>query len=351
MSKFERWLLSYGPKTTRRRYSLALRKFCGFYNVTPDETLEWDLDTIEDNMLDWMISQRDSNYSGSTIIIEFAAVKQWFLFNRKRIIVKCSNISTTKEILDYIPDRADVQTLLDSAKLRHRVAIALFAFSGLRPIDQSEITYENVKASLQADDEVLTIIKKHRKTSQWYVTFLGPQGTGYIKRYLDARRRHGEKITDTSPILSGYQGQPLQAASIGKAITRIIKNTMGSHPTGESFRRFRPYSLRKYFRRTANKLGESVAEYLMGHREGLEGMPSTYGGLRDLDPQAIAALKLDYIKILPELETEVTDTTLRVQMASMEEKAEVREAELADIKQDVDEIRDFLRQLKEQEKG
>ena len=351
MDKVERWLSSYGPKGTRKKYRRALTKFCNLYEATPEETLTWDLDVIEDRMVDWKVAQRNADYAGATILTDFAAVKRWFIFNRKRIIAECKNISTTKKTLDYLPRRADVQTLLDSAKLSHRVAISLFGFSGLRPIDQSELVYENVKASLEDGDEVLTIIKQHRKTRQWYVTFLGPQGTGYLRRYLDARRKKGEVITDKTPILIGLKGQSMKSDSISQAIGRIIKATVGKYPTGESFRRFRPYGLRKYFRRAMRQLGESMAEYLMGHREGLEGMPATYGGLRDLDPVAIAFLKKDYISVLSELETEVTDTTLRVKIEKMEEEKGTLKERMDLIAAEHNEIRELLQQLKKQDEG
>lgn len=347
MDLVERWLNTYGPSSTRERYSTAITKFCAFCKATPEETLTWTLDKIEDRMIDWVTVQREADYAGSTITTEFAGVKRWFLFNRKRIVVECRNIPTTRKSLDYIPSRDDVQTLLDAAILKHRVAIALFAFAGLRPVDQSELVYENIKASLEAGDEVLTIVKQHRKTRQWYVTFLGPQGTGYLKRLLELRRKHGEKITDKTPILRSVRSKnSIQADSISKAIERTIKITLGKHPTREGFRRFRPYGLRKYFRRTVDKLGEAVAEYLMGHRQGLEGMPATYGGLRDLDPMAIAMLKRDYISILHELETEIRDPALREELIEKEieqrkliKRLDVLIENYEDLKKEVDTLK------------
>ena len=351
MKQVERWLGSYEALGTRERYSRALSKFCAYYKVTPEGTLDWDLERIEDNMIDWKVFQRNEGFAGSTIIVEFAAVKRWFIFNRKRISVECKNISTTRKMLDYIPTRSNIQEMLDSAKLSHRVAIAIFAFAGYRPIDISELKYKHVKASLEAGDEVLTIIKQHRKTRQWYVTFLGPQGTRYLRSYLKIRRMNAEIITDETPIMIGNKGLAMSADAIGSSIYRIILRTIGRYPTGESFRRFRPYSLRKYFRRAMNQLGDAIAEYLMGHREGLQGMPATYGGLADLDPIAVDRLKKDYTKMLGELETEVSDTTLRAQLEEKEKKQEAMLSDLGRMKGDIKDLRDFVKQLKDQEKG
>ncbi len=351
MSQVERWLGSYEAVGTRERYGRALSKFCAYYEVSPEETLDWELERIEDYMIDWKVFQRDAGYAGATIIVEFAAVKRWFIFNRKRIAVECKNISATRKLLDYIPTRTDIQELLDSAKLSHRVAIAIFAFAGYRPIDISELRYKHVKASLEAGDDVLTITKQHRKTRQWYVTFLGPQGTRYMKSFLKIRRMNGEKITDETPILIGNEGQAMSADAIGSAIYRIILRTVGRYPTGENFRRFRPYSLRKYFRRAMNSLGDSVSEYLMGHKEGLQGMPATYGGLMDLDPIAVDRLKKDYIKMLPELETLVTDVSLKIQIEKMEKEKGSLKERMDLIAEEHKELRALLEEFKEQEKG
>ena len=351
MKQVERWLGSYEALGTRERYSRALSKFCAYYKVTPKETLDWDLERIEDNMLDWKVFQRNEGFAGSTIIVEFAAVKRWFIFNRKRISVECKNISTTREVLDYIPTRSDIQEMLDSAKLAHRVAIGIFAFAGYRPIDISELKYKYVKASLEAGDEVLTITKQHRKTRQWYVTYLGPQGTRYLRSYLKIRKMNGEIITDETAIMIGNKGRAMSADAIGSAIARIIERTVGRYPTNEDFRRFRPYGLRKYFRRAMNQLGDALAEYLMGHREGLQGMPAVYGGLADLDPIAVDRLKKDYTKVLPDLETETSRTSLEVQLGEIEKEREERAEELSVIRKDVEELKEFLQLLKDQEKG
>ena len=388
-AKVKRWLKTYPSKETSRRYEFSFSKFCKFHKVTPEETLTWEVEEAEDRIIDWKNYLVEEGRAGSSIKVSFTAVKQWFLFNRKKIMVQCKNVSVTRTYFDYIPSREDVQRLLDTTKLHHRVIIALIAFSGLRPVDVASLQYKHIKKSFEDGDEVLTITKEHSKTKQWYPTFLGYQGTRYLRSYIQERKDKGEKIKPSSHIIvrmdKGRMGQTVGVPGVAAAVRRAIERTVGPHPTGEDFRLFRPYGLRKYFRRTVEQLGESVAEYLMGHKRGFESLAATYSGLRDLDPKAIDDLKQQYIRILPELETEVADSTLRTQIADlkvkeevrkaeimsviadMEEKAEVweaerasviadlkvkeevRKAELVYIKKDVDEIRDFLRQLKEQD--
>ena len=318
MDQVDRWLRGYPTESTREKYGLGLRHFCKHYGVTWEDTLGWSVERAEDAMIDWKNDMLD-RWAGKTIRLYFTAVKGWFVFNRIRIMVQCKNVPASREIVDYIPVREDVQRLLDGAKLHHKVAIALLAFSGLRPVDVIELEYQNIKASLLRGDKVLTILKQHRKTRQWYVGFIGTQGTRYLEGYLQARKEKGEVMTDTTPVVRWKHGA-FTSAGLRSSLRLVIDRTVGKHPTGESFRRFRPYCLRKYFRRTVNLIGFAEAEYLMGHSEGLEGLAATYGGLRDLDPVAIQQLKRKYIEILPELETEITDTTLKVKIEKMEKE-------------------------------
>ncbi|GAH68265.1 unnamed protein product, partial [marine sediment metagenome] len=171
MDQHERWLRGYLTESTKEKYSLGLRHFCKHYNVRWEDTLEWGVEQAEDALIDWK-NDMLSTWAGKTIRLYFTAVKAWFVFNRIRVMAQCKNVPVSREILDYIPSREDVQRLLDGSKLHHKVAIALLAFSGLRPVDVIELEYQNIKRSLREDHEVLSILKRHRKTRQWYVGFI-----------------------------------------------------------------------------------------------------------------------------------------------------------------------------------
>lgn len=345
----QKWIERLRAPSTRKMYAHYLRRFLLFHNVTAEETLTWSVNEAEDRLEDWKYHLVDRGLAGKTIQNAFGAVRRWFKDHRIRVDISCKDVDTGRVYLDYIPDREDVRRLLDDAKLHHMVGIALIAFSGLRPVDAVNLKYDNIKASYEAGDEVLTIVIKQKKTRDWYFTFLGPQGTRYVRQLL-TRRKRWEKIADDTPVIA-WDKEGISALGLRRAIERIIIRTVGKHPTGESFRTFRPYGLRKYFRRTITKLGEAEAEFLMGHRSGLESLVATYSGLRDMDPQAIAALKKKYVALLPELETEVSDVTLKVQIADMEEIQKTRQVELSELREDVMEMKEFLRQLKEQEEG
>jgi integrase len=341
--RFETWVSRLRAANTRRQYRANVLRFSRHFGVEPEETLNWSVEEIEQRLDDFKYHLLSGGMSGRSVISVFTGIRRWFKDHKKRVEVDLRDMDTGRTYLDYIPSRQDVQHLLDDAKLHHMVAVALMAFSGLRPVDVVSLRYENIKASYELGDEVITIVLKQKKTRDWYFTFLGPQGTRYLREHLGRR----EELSDESYVL---QEKGITASGLCKAISRLILRSKGRHPTGEGFRVFRPYGLRKYFRRTISKLGESVAEFLMGHREGLESMVATYSGLRDMDPHAIQELKKQYIELLPEIETEITDVTLKAQL----EKKEKEKVELVDrlsgFAEELDEIKESIKLMRDRER-
>lgn len=352
-SNKERWLSSYPKRNTQNRYGTALSRFCDYHKVEPDQTLDWDLETIEDNLEDWKVSMIPE-LSGNTIRLYLTALTRWFKFNRKRIDVDniTRNLSRRDTYTDYPVTRDDLRRLLNNATLKQKVGISLIAFSGLRPVDVVTLQYRHIVESYKNGDEVLTIQKVHEKTEREYVSFLGHQGTRYLRDYLERRKQKGEKLTPDSFILP-YRGKQMQSQGLRIVLGSLIDRTVGKNPTGNDRKKFRPYSLRKYFRHVVSKLGEDTAEYLMGHVKGLESMSATYNGLRDGHPEAIKQLKEQYISVLPELETEETEATINGKLRQQKEEQaqalekqdrtiEELEKRLTDMQREQDELKQYI---------
>lgn len=342
-NKVKRWLASYPKVNTQNRYRTALSRFCAFFDVTPNQSLTWSLDKIEDNLHDWKVSMIKEKLAGATIRLYLTALTRWFKFNRKRIHVDdlTKNLSRKDSYTDYPVTRDDVRKLLDGARLKHKVAISLIAFSGMRPVDVVTLQYRDIVQSYERGDEVLTIQKIHEKTEREYVSFLGHQGTRYLRDYLERRKEKGEKVNLDSYILP-YRGKQMQSQGLRIVLRGIIESTVGTNPTGNDRKKFRPYSLRKYFRHVVVKLGEDTAEYLMGHVKGLDSMSATYNGLRDGHPEAIARLKEQYISILPELETELSETTIR---AEIQEQKEAQSETVEELREEIHSMKKVIDEL------
>lgn len=346
MVSLEVFLKRLRSDSTRDSYKRCLLQFLAFHAVDWEESLTWSLEEAEDRIIDFRQSLIDEGKAGQTVRLALSAVKKWFWDNRIRVVVS-AGVSLEKTYLDYIPDKTDLQHVLDSSRSPHvKMAIMLMAFAGFRPVDVVTLRYANVRASLEAGDEVLTIIKRHQKTRDWFPTFLGPQGTRYMREFFALRRRRGEKMTNDSFVVA-WLGRGVTTDSITRAIRGTIERSIGRRPTGEPFRKFRPYGLRKYFRRAVSAMGDAEAELLMGHAKGIRSLEATYGGLRDMDPVAIAELKKKYIKILPDLETELTDASVRARIEHLEEK----ESEVDKMKREIAELRLLVETLRDSEEA
>lgn len=316
--KWIRWKKRIRNPKTRSIYVDWVERFCEYSEVSPNATLKWDLEKTEDRMEDFLVYLQSEYHfvmskklgrdfdplSGNTLKQAWNALCRWFGDNRKHIRIKPRDIPKSRVYFDYIPNKDVLKMILGQAKLKYKVALSLIAYAGMRPVDVCNLRYENVSRSLSQNDDILSIKLKQRKTGDWYVTFLSPEGTKYLKQLLDLRRSKGERFKAKSYVVS-ITGMPLLTNTLRCYFNRLVDNITGKHPTGESFKRFRVYGLRKYFRKNIGRaLDEAEAEYLMGHKAGLDKMPARYSGLADIDEDAISLLKEKYRSALRYLEVD-----------------------------------------------
>ncbi|MFW9839669.1 MAG: tyrosine-type recombinase/integrase, partial [Candidatus Thorarchaeota archaeon] len=304
-SQFNKWLESHRTKSTSRRYASALVHFCKHFNVKPHQTLKWNIDDIEDNIRDYLIYGRDKRkLKPYSLRFHQTALTSWFRFNKVRNL-QLNTRSVIPRITKkprYIPTKKDLKYILDVSPLRTKVFIGLMAYSGLRPVDIGSLQYKHIQESFENNNEIITIIKVQQKTSQHVITFLGYEGTRYLRNYL-----RGRKLKPNDYLfIRGKATETLienAADRVRKAIDCSLKNSIGK---SKGQRAVYPYTLRSYFRRQLQISGMDtvVAESLMGHQVDLS---ATYNGLADLDPLSIESLKQEYLKALPELETELSE--------------------------------------------
>jgi len=299
-SEYERWLGGL-KRNTASSYRVGTQKFFKFCQIEPDESLAWDSRRVEREMQRCKDSLVSEGKDGGVISVFWTATKRWFEDGGIPITKKLRGVKRSRKSLDYIPTKKDLVKLLNHANLKYKTAISLMAFSGLRPVDVCALQYQHLKQSFERGDQIIEIVMRQRKTEEWFFTFLAPEGVDYLKQYLDERKRKGEQISDESHIIAKNGGGKLAEKSLKWELDYIIKKSIGKNPTGEKFRRFRPYNLRKYFKRATRPLGDAVSEFLMGHKA--NGLETIYSGIKDLDQVAIAELKKEYCEILPDLQT------------------------------------------------
>jgi len=349
--KIKLWLSRFGRETKRQYRKWALRFFKDT-QLKPEELLEMCRDEpskAKAIIFDYInnmkqkgryipskkvyIPPKKQEVSTSVKKNVFTALKSFIDFYREEYNIKIELslkgvLRVKKEHYDYIPSTNEVLMLLDRAQVNLKPCIALIAFAGMRPSDVVNLKFQNVMDEIEWDEDEqkyvakkipLKIILKQKKTGEFYVTFLGAKGVRIFCSYLTYLRKKLGRPLKPEDKLFVYSS----TESLLTQIFRVIDSTVGKNP--EAFKRFRPYSLRKYFRREISVLGEEVAEYLMGHVKGIEGLVATYSGLRDLDRRAIEQLREQYAKVMHRLEGEVPIDYVGEEVANLKKRFEIME--------------------------
>ncbi|MEM0135316.1 MAG: site-specific integrase, partial [Thermoplasmatales archaeon] len=132
--------------------------------------------------------------------------------------------------------------ILRIATLRERVSISLMSFSGLRPEvlgningidglvlgDIPDIRIEKDNAEFEKIPCRITVRHELSKIRQQYFTFIGPEGSKYLKEYLALRMNDGERLTHDSPIILPVEKQSLDKKNKFLLTTLLLRRIKGT---------------------------------------------------------------------------------------------------------------------------
>jgi len=345
----ELWLLAVsGPDSmTRKMYLVGIKKFLKYINMEPKDFLKLakkDPDTAKRLAYGFLSHLQKQGLAPKSIALYVTAVNSWLEFNGlEHLKIKRRKNNSVPQTLDYIPSLEEIEYIISRVEQPYKTILSLIAYSGIRPSDVVSLQLKNVSQDIGYDKEKqlyyikrvpAVIILKQKKTGQWYCTFMGPKTAmrlvdwlNYFSReVLKQPLRDNDRLFDISSAryLIGYWNNVLKRLNIKKM--RGVK-------------RFRLYSLRKYFRRAVMTLGEDVAEYLMGHSKGINSLSATYSGLRDLDDEAIETLRQQFAQIINRIEGgEFVDPTIRDELDKLKR-------ELSELKKRYDAMLTFENEI------
>ena len=310
--------------------TVALRNlghYCELTETTPKEILR-KAKSNEKNFryefTDFVRKMEKEDKAGSYIARFKKVILSWLKFNdiRLQLTVNISGENETPTIAnERIPSREELARILRKATSRGRVAIAIMAFSGLRP--ESLGDYEGTDGlrlgdlkDLHLSDEIqfekvpATVMVKSKlsKARHQYFSFIGEEGATYIKEYLEERRKQGEELTYESPLLQfDVRGVKKNAFLRTTLVTRDIREAIEA-----SGLKMRPYVLRAYFS-TALDIAESKGlishpwrQFIMGHKGDIEARYSTN---KRLPLDMIEEMRESYRKCLKYMETRVSEVS------------------------------------------
>src|SRR2546426_10057419 len=326
----KRWYdnLARGSRARADNYDRVLGRFLVSNDLTARGLLRLQGTKRENLLADHISALLDTNKAASYVEVTKKAVASWLDWNgmkltRKIRIPGAGRRPSLREA--HIPSQEELRQVLNVADARARTAIALIAFSGLRPealgsylgddglrlrdfvearVAQDQLTCKPVPTKVEVPERL-------SKTGRPYFTFLGPEGCEYLNAYLRERAEIGETITGASPLITPRKvDKPfMRTINVGDLLRKPMRAAGLREP---------PYICRSYFASRA-MLAESrgfsrdYRTFTMGHQGDIQ---HVYALHKKIPPDAVEAIRRGYRAALDFLETR---------------KSADREAELKDL--------------------
>ncbi|MEM3226680.1 MAG: site-specific integrase, partial [Thermoplasmata archaeon] len=292
--------------------------YCELNNITPEIIIENAKNgKLKNEFMDFVRKMESEGKAGSYIVKFKYTLRSWLIFNDidYKMNVNIANEGENPMTMnERIPTKDELARMLRESTKRGRVAIALMAFSGLRP--ESLGNYEGTDGLLIGDlvdfnlksiefekiPAIIVVRSRLSKARNQYFTFIGKEGCDLIKEYVKERIEKGEKLSENSPVLQINDGIFKNHNFMRTLlVSRDIRE--GINKAGV---KMRPYVLRAYFA-TALDIAESKGlishpwrMFMMGHKGDIEARYSTN---KRLPPDMIEEMRESYKKCTKYLET------------------------------------------------
>ena len=294
--RVERWYFNVKAKSqvTSDNYLRNFGLWLEYLDKDPESIITFARDHFEDfkgAVSDQIRRMESKGTMGSSISTSIKALISYLKFYnvivRLGINIKNENRNLNAE-RERIPDKEELSRILRIATLRERVAISLMAYSGLRPevlgnidgtdglnigdimdliIDKGKVEFTSIPAQIIVRPDLSKIRTR-------YFTFIGPEGSEYLKEYLETRIASGERITKDSPVILPVEKQSLDKKNkylMTVLLLRRIKATIIKAGFD-----WRPYIFRIYFGTNLDNaeskgyITHPWRQFIMGHKGDIE---------------------------------------------------------------------------------
>jgi integrase len=262
--------------------------------------------------LDKFVSWLDGNGAApKTIWIYVGAVKSLLehedVLLDKRKLRKLQLPAKVEVSVDRIPTKQELRTIILNANPCARALITLLATSGMRIGEAGNLHIAN----LELLKNKVTIVANRTKSRRTRVTFITDETAGFIREYLGRRIDSKDEWLFPDP---DNPSKPCPRNTLYMRIFRVLQKQglRGKLDPDSRMYELHPHAFRKYFFTKLISAGvdRGVAEYLMGHKFGLD---NAY--LRMAEDR----LRQEYLKAIDDF-TFLTDTK-----AQQEAKKQIEE--------------------------
>ncbi|MGI0102768.1 MAG: tyrosine-type recombinase/integrase [Nitrosotalea sp.] len=275
---------SIKSKFTLLQYKHKLETFLEFSKVKNYDSLAaLDTDTIQSLLEDYILDMKVQGLKPITIKNYLSAPKLFFDMNRKlyhrKILSKLiPEMQKEGNEMPYTTD--DVIMMLAATKLkRTRALIHFFASTGARPnvLEDPILRMEHLYDMPGGSKAILF----YAGSREEYWAFLTPEAAASFEEYFDERRESGENLKPKSPVFKNRAPKKSKTEHMSTStcrevmLTLVRKSRIERSKSGERFDKAVIYGFRKRFNtilKTNNSVNYNIAEKLMGHKNGLDGV-------------------------------------------------------------------------------
>jgi len=305
-----------------------------------DELAKLETDEIQKLLENWVREQKKKELISNTISTKLNAAELFFDMNKKywyRKIVRKMLPDSDRIPGGEVPfTTEEVLKIKQAAKKPRDIALIDFlACTGVRPGCLSDPVLR--LKHLEDMPHGCKAIKVYDESREGYWSFLTPEATQSLDRYLKWRKFNHEELTEDSVLFKTYDNPNtkkdyLTADSVREMLVNLMKlSGIERKKTNNRYDKSIVYGFRKRFNgilKMNPDVNSNIAEKLMGHKRGLDG---SY--LKPTRKQCFA----EFVKAIPEL-TISDEARDKAKIASLEQE----KSEIEKLRSDVSKMKDSM---------
>jgi len=315
----DRWHrnVARGSQITADVYLRRLGHVCETHSTTPASLVAMRAEERRDFLADLVSEMEEAGKAGSYVLSTLRALKSWLAYHGVRVDhpIKVRDAQETPTLArERVPTQEELRRIFLAASPRERCAAALMAHAGLRPEtlgdyrgqdglrlgDLPELTVRGKSVTFERLPARVVVRGSLSKSGRPYFSFIGPEAAGYLKGYLEARLRDGERLAEESDVIAPAWSKKrfLSSVNVSDVVRKAIR--------AAGFR-WRPYVLRAYFdsqlllAESRGRMTHAYRQFFMGHSGDIEARYTVNKGRLPAD--LIEDMRDAYRRSLPFLET------------------------------------------------
>jgi len=272
-------------KHTRRNYYLSLDRFIVFSKLDYNQAVKITPEEISSKIKQYVVFMLRQDFATNTLKNNLSAIFLFFdmndiLLNKKKLyrtILPNEEDQKRKSVLagklPYTDE--DIKQLLGATnKLRTKALIQFYSSTGARPAVLWD-PFLRMK-HLSEMPNGCKAVHLYSDSNEEYYSFLTLEASDALELYHMQRKNQGEEFTDETPLFTVRDGSPMNEYSVRGAIKTTVKLAgIEKHKVNNKTDKASFYGFRKRFNtilKRNNKVNSNIAEKLIGHKNGLDGV-------------------------------------------------------------------------------